>query len=52
VRILQTNFHRGWGGQPSRILMMSRLMEAGGHRVVIAAPRDSVLADRARTAGL
>jgi len=52
VRVLQTNFHRGWGGQPSRILMMSRLMAAGGHRVVIAAPRGSVLADRARAAGL
>jgi len=52
VRILQTNFHRGWGGQPSRILMMSRLMAAGGHRVVIAAPRGSVLAGRAREAGL
>ncbi len=52
MRILQTNFHRGWGGQPSRILMMSRLMAAGGHQVTIAAPGDSMLAGRAREAGL
>jgi len=52
VRILQTNFHRGWGGQPSRILMMSRVMAAGGHDVVLAAPPGSMLAGRARQAGL
>jgi glycosyltransferase involved in cell wall biosynthesis len=52
VKILQTNFHRGWGGQPARILMMSRSLAARGHRVTIAAPPGSLLAGRAREAGL
>ena len=52
MRVLQTNFHRGWGGQPSRILMMSRALNARGHQVTIAAPRGSLLAARAREAGL
>lgn len=52
MKILQTNFHRGWGGQPSRILMMSRGLAARGHQVTVAAPRGSLLAVRAREAGL
>jgi len=52
VKVLQTNFHRGWGGQPSRILMMSRALAARGHQVTVAAPRGSLLAARAREAGL
>jgi L-malate glycosyltransferase len=52
MNILQTNFHRGWGGQPSRILMMSRVMAEMGHRVTVAAPRGSILAERSREAGL
>ena len=52
LRILQTNFHRGWGGQPSRILMVSKSLVERGHQVVIAAPRGSLLAERSREAGL
>lgn len=52
MKTLQTNFHRGWGGQPSRILMMSRGLAARGHQVTIAAPSGSLLAGRAREAGL
>ncbi len=52
LSILHTNFHRGWGGQPSRILMLSRGLAERGHRVVIAAPEGSVLSARAREAGL
>lgn len=52
MKILETNFHRGWGGQPSRILMMSRVLASRGHHVTIAAPRGSALAGRAREAGL
>ncbi len=52
LRILQTNFHRGWGGQPARILMLSRGLARRGHEVVIAAPAGSLLARRAREAGL
>jgi glycosyltransferase involved in cell wall biosynthesis len=52
VKILQTNFHRGWGGQPARVLMMSRALVDLGHEVVIAAPEGSLLAERSRAAGL
>ena len=52
LRILQTNFHRGWGGQPSRILMVSKALAERGHQVVMAAPEDSQLAARSREAGL
>ncbi|HEV8375693.1 MAG TPA: glycosyltransferase family 4 protein [Candidatus Polarisedimenticolia bacterium] len=51
-RILHTNFHRGWGGQPSRILMLSKGLAGKGHEVVIAAPRGSMLAARAREQGI
>lgn len=52
MRVLHTNFHRGWGGQPARILMLSRGLAERGHEVTIAAPRGSRLASRAREAGL
>ena len=52
MKVLHTNFHRGWGGQPARILMLCRGLEERGHQAVIAAPRGSVLAARARDAGL
>jgi glycosyltransferase involved in cell wall biosynthesis len=52
LRILHTNFHRGWGGQPARILMLSRGLADKGHEVVIAAPPGSILAQRARLQGL
>ena len=42
MRILHTNFHRGWGGQPSRILMLSRCVADLGHEVVIAAPHSEI----------
>jgi glycosyltransferase involved in cell wall biosynthesis len=52
VKVLHTNFHRGWGGQPARILMLGQGLRERGHQVVIAAPRGSDLAARARDAGL
>ena len=52
LRILHTNFHRGWGGQPSRILMLCQGLTEKGHQIVIAAPPGSLLADKARDAGL
>ena len=52
LSILHTNFHRGWGGQPSRILMLSQGLARRGHRVTLAAPAGSLLAARAREAGL
>jgi len=38
LRILHTDFHRGWGGQAARVLMLSRELVRRGHRVTIAAP--------------
>jgi glycosyltransferase involved in cell wall biosynthesis len=52
VRVLETNFHRGWGGQPARILMAATGLRARGHRVTLAVPPGSVLGQRARAAGL
>ena len=52
LRVLHLNFHRGWGGQPSRILIGSRELARRGHDVAIAAPGDGELAARARAAGL
>jgi len=52
LRILHTNFHQGWGGQPSRILMLSEGLRERGHEVVLAVPAGSMLAQRAREAGL
>ena len=42
----------GWGGQPNRILVVSRELKRRGHHVVIAAPKGATLISRAREAGL
>ena len=52
MKVLHTNFHHGWGGQPARILMLGRGLAARGCEVTIAAPRGSILAARSREAGL
>ena len=52
LKILQTDFHRLWSGQTARVYHLSRELSRRGHRVVIAAPAGSVLAQRARDAGL
>jgi glycosyltransferase involved in cell wall biosynthesis len=51
MNILHTDFHRGWGGQASRILMVCRRLAERGERVLIAAPPGE-LSMRAREAGL
>ncbi|HET6371914.1 MAG TPA: glycosyltransferase family 4 protein [Candidatus Polarisedimenticolia bacterium] len=50
MRILHTDFHTGWGGQASRILMLSSELVRRGHEVTIAAPPGELSA-RARQAG-
>jgi len=52
MKILHTNFHRGWGGQSNRILVVSRELSQRGHEVVIAAPRGSKLVRRAKNEGI
>lgn len=52
MKVLETNFHRGWGGQPARILMAASGLVARGHEVTLAVPPGSILAERARAAGL
>jgi glycosyltransferase involved in cell wall biosynthesis len=52
VKVLETNFHRGWGGQPARILMTASGLVARGHEVTLAAPPGSILSQRARALGL
>lgn len=52
-RILHTNMHRGgWGGQPNRILLVSRALMERGHHVVIAAPKGATLIKRAKELGI
>lgn len=52
MRILHTNFHRGWGGQSNRILTECRGLVGLGHAVTLAVPEGSVLAERARGTGI
>lgn len=52
MKVLETNFHRGWGGQPSRILMVAEGMAKRGHDVTLAVPPGSMLGERARAAGI
>lgn len=52
LRVLHLNFHRGWGGQPQRILIESVRLAARGHAVALAVPGDGILAARGREAGL
>src|SRR5206468_11832296 len=51
LKILHTDFHMGWGGQPARVLMLSRELSRRGHHVMIAAPPGE-LSRRARAEGL
>lgn len=52
LRVLHLDFHRGWGGQPARILMGSKEHARRGHTIAIGAPGDGELARRARDAGI
>lgn len=52
MRILHTNFLRGWGGQSNRILVKCRGLMERGHDVTISAPPGSELVRRAREAGV
>lgn len=47
LKILHTNFHRGWGGQSNRILVLCRSLVDRGHDITIAAPEGSELLKRA-----
>ena len=51
MNVLHTDFHRGWGGQAARVLMVCRELSGRGHRMLIAAPPGE-LATRARDAGI
>jgi glycosyltransferase involved in cell wall biosynthesis len=52
LTIMQSNFHLLWGGQAEVVLAGSLALCARGHRVIVAAPPDSELDQRARAAGL
>jgi glycosyltransferase involved in cell wall biosynthesis len=51
MNILHTDFHRGWGGQAARVLMVCRQLADRGHRAMIVAPPGE-LTRRAREAGI
>ncbi|MGB9691044.1 MAG: glycosyltransferase family 4 protein [Candidatus Sumerlaeaceae bacterium] len=52
MKVLHTNFLRGWGGQSNRILTECVGLAARGWQVLLSVPPGSELAKRARTAGL
>lgn len=52
MKTLHTNFHKGWGGQSNRILIVCRELAHKGHDVTIAAPPQSELIRRAQDAGI
>jgi glycosyltransferase involved in cell wall biosynthesis len=52
MRILLTNFHNGWGGQPYQALLLSLALRKRGHEITVASPPDSELATRAASAGV
>ncbi|MCH8332776.1 hypothetical protein IIC65_02490 [Candidatus Sumerlaeota bacterium] len=52
LKVLHTNFHKGWGGQSNRILTVCQGLAARGHAVTVAAPAGSELARRAAQSGL
>lgn len=52
MKILHTNMHHRWGGQPNRILTESVYLAELGHEVWIGGPKGCVLCQRARQRGL
>lgn len=52
MKVLHTNFLRGWGGQSNRILMECCELAERGWEVLLSVPPASELARRARVAGL
>jgi glycosyltransferase involved in cell wall biosynthesis len=52
LRVLLTDFHRGWGGQAAYVLALARGLAGAGHRAWVACPPGSDLEERARGAGV
>ncbi|MBI4521601.1 MAG: glycosyltransferase family 4 protein [Gemmatimonadetes bacterium] len=52
LSILQTSGHICWGGEPNHVFLLSSGLLAAGHRVIVAAPRASALAERCIASGI
>jgi glycosyltransferase involved in cell wall biosynthesis len=52
LTILFTESSKSFGGQQRRLITEARLLRESGHKVEIACPRDSVLAERAVSVGI
>ena len=52
MKVLHTNFLRGWGGQSNRVLTESRGLAEKGWDVLVSAPPESKLAQKSKAAGL
>jgi glycosyltransferase involved in cell wall biosynthesis len=50
-KILHTTCHTGWGGLEKRIFNESVWMEENGHKIIIAAPKETPLYERAKARG-
>jgi glycosyltransferase involved in cell wall biosynthesis len=48
LKIVHTESHCQWGGQEMRVFNESRWMSQRGHHIVIIAPKDSVIYEKAR----
>lgn len=51
MKILHTNMHKGWGGQPNRILTTMLGLRERGHEVHLVGPEGALLHARARERG-
>ena len=52
LRIIQTHYQRGWGGEPEQILILLEGLRNRGHQVLLAAPEDGILFARAQEKGI
>lgn len=52
MKILHTNMHLKWGGQPNRVLTTAIGLASLGHEVTVCGPRGAMLVERARAKGL
>ena len=52
LKIVHTESHRSWGGQELRVFSECLWMKQKGHQILLAAPGNSQIYTRARSAGL
>jgi len=51
LKILHTESHHQWGGQEMRVVNESRWMSQRGHHIILMAPKDSIIYQKAHHEG-